>query len=139
MNITPVSKLQTVHVRVNDAATGQPTPVRIRFTDAEGNYYSPLGRLAEFATGPDQDVGGNVLLGMKPWAYIDGACEVPLPPGSLRVEISKGPEFVALDEEVQRAPGKLALRFVLKRWANLRDQGWYSGDMRVHGPTPHAA
>ena len=57
--------LHTVHVRVNDAGTGQPTPVRIRLTDAAGNYYPPLGRLAQFATGRGQDVGGNLLLGDK--------------------------------------------------------------------------
>ena len=39
--------LQTVHVRVNDAVAGRPTPVRLRVTDAEGNYYPPLGRLAK--------------------------------------------------------------------------------------------
>ena len=37
--------LHTVHVRVNDAATGQPTPVRIQFTDENGTYYAPFGRL----------------------------------------------------------------------------------------------
>ena len=30
------TKYHTVHVRVNDAATGQPTPVRIRFTGPDG-------------------------------------------------------------------------------------------------------
>ena len=44
-------KLQTVHVRVNDAATGQPTPVRIRFEGPGGEYFAPFGRLTEFATG----------------------------------------------------------------------------------------
>ena len=53
--------MHTVHVRVNDAATGKPTPCRVRFTDAEGRYYAPFGRLTEFATGRNEDVGGNVL------------------------------------------------------------------------------
>src|SRR5687767_12303982 len=33
--------LQTVHLRVNDAATGRPTPVRLRVTNAAGTYYAP--------------------------------------------------------------------------------------------------
>ena len=41
--------LQTVHVRVNDAGTGQPTPCRVRFTGPDGTYYAPFGRLTEFA------------------------------------------------------------------------------------------
>ncbi len=131
--------LQTVHVRVIDAATGQPTPVRVRFTDAEGTHYAPFGRLTEFAAGPNQDVGGNVFIGIKPHAYIDGSCEINLPPGLLQVQIDKGPEYRPFRTEVQLAPGKLALRFQIERWTDLRAQGWYSGDTCVHFLPPHAA
>lgn len=129
----------TVHVRVNDAATGQPTPVRIRFTGPEGDYCPPFGRLSEFATGRNQDVGGNVLLGGKPYAYIDGSCEVRLPAGLIGVEIHKGPEYKPLQLETMLAPGKLALRFQIQRWINLRQAGWFSGDTRTHFLSPHAA
>jgi hypothetical protein len=131
--------LQTVHVRVNDAATGRPTPVRLRITDAAGNYYPPLGRLAEFATGTGVDVGGNVLIGRERHAYIDGTCEVRLPPGPLRVEINKGPEYKPIISELTIPPGKLALRFEVQPWVDLRAEGWYSGDTRSHFLTPHAA
>jgi hypothetical protein len=131
--------MHTVHVRVNDAATGQPTPCRVRFTDAEGRYYAPLGRLTEFATGRNQDVGGNVRLGTKAYAYIDGTCEIRLPAGVIHVEIHKGPEFTPQRQDVTLGPGKLALRFALGRWANLRQERWYSGDVRCHFLTPHAA
>jgi hypothetical protein len=60
--------MQTVHLRVNDAVTGQPTPCRIRLTNAAGEYFAPFGRLTEFATGRNQDVGGNLLLGDKAYA-----------------------------------------------------------------------
>jgi hypothetical protein len=131
--------MHTVHVRVNDAATGKPTPCRARFTDAEGRYYAPLGRLAEFATGRNQDVGGNVLIGMKPHAYSDGACEVRLPAGVIQVEVHKGPEFTPLRQQVTLGPGKLALRFAIERWADWRAERWYSGDVRCHFLTPHGA
>ncbi len=133
------SKLQTVHVRVNDAATGQPTPVRIRFTDADGNYHAPLGRLADFATGRNQDVGGNVRLGMQAWAYVDGSFEINLPPGLIQVKISKGPEYRPVEQTLQLKSGKLALRFTIERWIDLPARGWISGDGRVHHLTPHAA
>jgi hypothetical protein len=131
--------LHTVHLRVTDAATGQPTPVRVRLTDAAGNYYPPLGRLARFATGRGQDVGGNLLLGAKQYAYIDGACEVPLPAGPIRAELWKGPEYRPQTVETQLAAGKLALRLSVERWTNLREQGWYSGDTRAHYLSPAAA
>ena len=132
-------KLQTVHVRVNDAATGQPTPCRVRFTDATGEYYPPLGRLPEWAVGPSPDVGGSVLTGAKAYAYIDGACEIPLPPGQLRAEISKGPEYRPMDTTVELVAGKLSLRLAIERWTDLRAEGWYSGDTCVHFVPPHAA
>lgn len=133
------SPLQTVHVRVNDAATGQPTPVRIRFTDSEGTYYAPFGRLTSFATGSNQDVGSNLLLDGKAFAYIDGTCEIGLPAGAIQVTIHKGPEFWPLEETVTLAAGKLSLRFAMKRWIDLRQQGWYSGDCRAHYLSPFVA
>src|SRR5262249_50178848 len=136
----PVSgRLQTVHVRVNDAATGKPTPVRIRFTDAGGTYYAPFGRPTAFSTDYGQDVGGNVLVGEGPHAYIDGTCEIAPPPGRLHVAIYKGPEYRPVREEFDLPPGKLALRFVIERWVDLRAEGWYSGDTHCHFLSPHAA
>lgn len=134
-----MSGFQNVHIRVNDAATGQPTPVRLRCVGADGRYYAPFGRLTEFATGIGEDVGGNVLIDGRAFAYIDGTCEIRLPVGTVHVEIHKGPEYVPLQEQVQLKQGKLALRFVLQRWADLRQQGWYSGDTHAFFMTPHAA
>lgn len=130
-----------VSVRVTDAGTGQPTPVRVRFTDADGHYLPPLGRLGSLAANAELAAAeGNVLLGKdRLAAYIDGACEVPLPAGPIHVEITKGPEYQPLKTIVELPPGKMALRFTVERWTDLRTQGWYSGDTRVHGLTPHAA
>jgi hypothetical protein len=140
-----VSGLQQVHVRVNDAATGKPTPCRVRFTDAEGKYYAPYGRLTEFATGGGVDVGGNLELArpdgksQEQFAYIDGSCEIALPPGKIHVSISKGPEYLPLQQQIQLTAGKLALRFMLERWSDVRQQRWHPGDCRCHFLSPHAA
>jgi hypothetical protein len=131
--------LQQVHLRVNDAATGEPTPVRIRCTDAEGRHYAPYGRLTDFSAAANQAVGGNVYVGIKPHSYIDGTCEIALPPGLLQIVIDKGPEYAPVRTEVNLAAGKLALRFEIARWIDLRQRGWYSGDTRVHFIEPHAA
>lgn len=131
--------MQTVHVRVIDRETNKPTPVRIRFTDASGKYHAPLGRLAEFPTGPGEEVGGHIHVGGRAWAYIDGSCEVRLPPGSVMVEISKGVEYSTLVHEVPLAAGQLALRFTIDRCLDLRAVGWHGGDVRAHELSPHAA
>jgi hypothetical protein len=129
----------TVHVRVNDTATGQPTPVRIRLIDSAGVCRMPFGRLTEFATGPGEDVGVQVRLDGDAFAYIDGICEVHLPPGPVRVEVHKGPEYVPVSREVVLGPGKISLRLAIERWTDPRSQGWYAGDCRAHDLSPHAA
>jgi hypothetical protein len=130
----------TVHLRVNDEATGRPTPVRLGVTGPDGTYYAPFGRVAEFAAGKNEDVGGNLRLGRDRFAYIDGACEIRLPAGvPLRVRAAKGPEYEPLDREVTLGAGQMALRFAVRRWSHLAAEGWHAGDSRVHFISPHAA
>lgn len=130
---------RTIHVRINDASTAQPTAVRVRFSTADGRYLAPLGRLTDFATDPYRDVGGNLRLGKQCFAYIDGTCELQVPGGRLFVEASKGPEHVPLRHEVPLGIGQLTVRLSLERWCDWRKDGWYAGDGRGHALTPHGA
>lgn len=130
----------TVHLRINDAASGKPTAARLRITGANGAAYFPFGSHHEFPLGRNEDVGGRVLVGREAWVYVDGACEIRLPSGvPLRVRIEKGPEFTPIDESVTLGPGQMALRFAVQRWSNLRETGWFPGDTRVHFLPPHSA
>jgi hypothetical protein len=131
--------LQVVHVRVNDEATGQPTPVRIRFVDSTGRYHAPLGRLRQFPTGFGQHLGGNVLVDRKQYAYIDGACEILLPSGPIQIEVHKGLEYEPRFHTFDRAPGQISLRLAIRRKFNLQAEGWYAGDVRAHFLSPQAA
>lgn len=131
--------LQTVHIRINDAATGKPTPVRLRVTDEAGTYFAPFGHTAEFPIGRGEAVGGDVMIDGKRWAYIDGTCEVAVPPGTLTLEATKGPEFKPLRETTSLPLGKMALRFQVARISDFKKDGWYSGDVRAHNISPHAA
>jgi hypothetical protein len=131
--------LHTVHIRVNDAASGKPTPVRLRCRGPDGTYYAPFGRLREFSTAPAEDVGGNLLLHSKRYAYIDGTCEIRLPSGQLFIMVHKGPEYNWLNQEVMLGVGQMAIRLAIDRNSDLREEGWYSGDARCHFLPPPAA
>ena len=131
--------LHVVHVRVVDAATGKPTPVRLRFQGRDGRGYAPLGRTADFPIAENQEVGLHVRHGGHDYAYVDGSCEILLPPDPVEVEILKGPHFFPIQREVTLGPGKMALRFILERRPSLPPAGWYSGDCRCHELSPHAA
>ena len=135
-----MSQTLNVHVRVNDAATGQPTPVRIRFAGPNGEYFPPLGRTSDFPTGRNEDVGGSIYLGGQRFAYIDGACEVPLPTSTpLSVEITKGLEWVPIRQTVTLGEGQLSLRFAIERWTDDRWRNLVHVDSRCHFLSPHSA
>jgi len=129
-------KRQTVHVRVNDTDTGQPTPCRIRISDPGGQEYAPFGRSLNFSTNRGEDVGGQVRLGRERWFTIDGMCEIALPPGELRVQVHKGIRYVPVDHVIQQPPGKMSVRLELRR-AQRTVQG--TMDPRCHFASPHTA
>lgn len=132
--------LITVHLRVNDAGTGQPTPVRLRIASPTGEFFVPLGRSADFPLGRNEAVGGCVYLGKKKFIYIDGSCEIRLPTGvPLDVEITKGLEYEPIHDTITLSPGKMALRFTINRLLDSRADGWLSADTRCHFLSPHDA
>lgn len=129
-----------VHLRINDAATGQPAPVRINISGPDGTSYAPLGLSAEFPVGRNEDVGGRLRLGPEAWYYIDGACEIALPAGvPLRIRAARGPEFTPLDTVTTLGAGQISLRFAITRWTDARADGWSRIDARCAFIPPHAA
>lgn len=135
-----MSQTLNVHVRVNDATTGKPTPVRLRMAGAKGEYYPPLGRPAVFPVGRNEDVGGHVYLNGKRYAYIDGTCEVPLPTAvPLTFEISKGPAYIPINQTVSLGEGQMSLRFAIQRVADEQWTRFVAADTRCHFISPHAA
>jgi hypothetical protein len=134
-----VTALRAIHVRIKDEATGEPTPARVRFEGLDGTYYPPLGRLPQNPTDRSHNLEGNVLVEGRLHAYVEGSFEIRLPADPVRVSIAKGPEYTPLATQVTLGPGKMALRFGLSRWIDLRTSRWYSGDGRAHSLTPHAA
>ena len=131
--------LHVVHVRIVDAATGQPTPVRVRFEGKNGRRFAPLGRLHQFPTGIGHQVGLHLVIDERTFHYVDGSCEILLPAEAFEIEILKGPDYEPIRRTVTLGPGKMALRFVIERRKVSWPAGWYAGDCRVHELSPHAA
>jgi hypothetical protein len=133
-----MSAWHTVHVRINDAASGQPVPVRISF-HAQGQFLAPLGRSVDFPVESGIDAGGHVEIGPERFHYIDGHCEIRLPPGEVAIQLWHGPEYVPIRHVVELAPGQISLRLGIQRFLDLRELGWYSGDTHVVDVRPYTA
>jgi hypothetical protein len=78
------------------------------------------------------DVGGDLRLGQITYAYIDGTCEGWLPRGDVVVDVARGFEYEPVRTKVRIEPGQQQLTLRLKRWINMNQRGWYSGDTHVH-------
>jgi len=66
-----------------------------------------------------------------------GDFTIALPPGKWGISIEHGNEYVPIREEFNllKNEKEKVKTFELKRWINLPDRGWYSGDVHVHHPT----
>ena len=99
---------------------GQPTVGKFTFRDTAGHVHPPQAkRLA-----PD--------FFFQPHIYRADGETVLLPPGKLRVEFSRGPEYRVLQRDVVISPQQSTLQFDLKRWVTPADFGFYCGDHHIH-------
>lgn len=140
------SRTASLSVTIREAATGQPTPVRVRLVDAQGN---PVPASTGAVVLPEDSLGFpkgalGVLYGRYDRAegfalqldgsfYADGAFTVELQPGAYRLFLSKGYEFVAERHDLQLESGeRRALNYELERWIDMPSRGWYSADDHIH-------
>ena len=115
--------------RVVDDATGQPLAARVALTDTDGK---PVELAGEHA---------HVQYLDKRWCYVDGGFSLTLPNRGVLVEIRRGLETRPLTFTIAPDPGGAEIRrtFRLRRWINLRQQGYVCGDFHAHLPVPREA
>ena len=125
-----------VRCRIVDAETGKPCAARVSFRGPSGRYIAPYGHPEDINTGWMQNTGPDVKIGGASYAYVDGDCQVELPPGEVYVELSKGFEFAPLRRRLTIAPGQRELELSLSRAVHGSRQGWVTADTHVHIGSP---
>ncbi|NUM52379.1 MAG: CehA/McbA family metallohydrolase [Candidatus Hydrogenedentes bacterium] len=95
-----------------------------RFT---GIYPLPSRRVADEDEYPD--------FFFQPQIYRGDGETVSLPPGTYRVEYTRGPEYLPQETTITVPDGVVEheASFKLKRWIHLAKLGWFSADHHVHG------
>lgn len=128
-----------LHVRLEDAANGQPTAARVHFRSPDGRYFPPYGHRHEVNNNWFEDYAGDLKLGSTQYAYVDGTFQIELPVGDVYVEIFKGFEYQPLRKRLSIAPGQRELTLKLARPLNWRENGWVTADTHVHFISPQTA
>ena len=115
-----------------DAASGNPTPVRARLTDASGAV-APIPQAAIGIMHGPNDVARGFDAPYGRFFYIDGSFELELQPGTYHLEVSKGYEYLVQELELELAPGVDRSETVrLERWVDMPERGWFSTDDHIH-------
>jgi hypothetical protein len=93
----------------------------------KGIYPLPSRRVAAYDEYPD--------FFFQPQIYRADGEHVMLAPGTYNVTFTRGPEYVTQTRELFIPEGvrEMKTAFRLKRWINMSDLGWYSGDHHIHG------
>ena len=126
-------ELHNVRVRLWDDSTGQPTHARIHVSDGKGEYWPPEGHQKNIPRGWREDIGGDVVIDKKTYAYVRPDFTLPVAEGSYTIEVMRGIEYEPLSMKFAVTASKVPeLDLKLKRWSNVRQEGWYSGDTHVH-------
>lgn len=119
-------------VTIIDGATGAPTPVRVRLTDADGRVASLPEAAIGIQYGRDDRAEGYAFQPDSAF-YVAGAFAVALPPGTYHLTLSKGFEYVKQQHVITLDEGEtLAQTFVLERWIDMPRRGWYAADDHIH-------
>jgi hypothetical protein len=140
-----VSREATLTVRIVDAATGRPTPVRVRLEDAHGvrprvrgavavsDSAIPVPRQAIAVMWGQNDRAQGYAIQPDGSFYVDGAFDVKVPAGKYSLLVTKGNEYTRVTDTVDLAAGAAAVRdYKMARWIDMPARGWYSSDDHIH-------
>lgn len=99
---------------------GQPTTASLLVTDSQGHVFPAQSkRLA-----PD--------FFFHPQVYRADGESLRLREGRYTVQFARGPESLIETRQVDVKPGANVWRFQVKRWIDLAQRGWISGDHHIH-------
>lgn len=117
--------------KVVDAGTGQIIPARISILSSDGTPWfvesaAPEGSAIKYEKQRgSESLERHVTLSAHPF-------RVELPAGKYQIRAYRGKEYIPAEQTVQIQDQPRTLTLQLKRWVNMAEQGWYSGDTHVH-------
>ncbi|HDZ69188.1 MAG TPA: hypothetical protein ENH43_02070, partial [Phycisphaerales bacterium] len=126
---------KTVQLRteVLDADTAQPLACRVYIQGKDRKWYFPRSASPNGSAVPYKKqarVNKNSVemhTTLSPHPFI-----VELPPGEYTVTIERGKEYFPETRRVLIAAEPVKLTIRLRRWINMAQRRWYSGDTHVH-------
>ncbi|MHC1769367.1 MAG: CehA/McbA family metallohydrolase [Verrucomicrobiia bacterium] len=129
MAAMPALASTRLHGRVVDDSTGQPLAARVAVSDLNGKFVEIQGDHS------------HVRYLDKRWCYVDGVFTLILPASGVNLEIRRGLETLPLTVTITNLESAETVEktFRLRRWVNMREKGYWQGDIHAHLPVPKEA
>ena len=119
---------------IRDADSGQLLPARLYIQSADGSKWffaksaDAKGSAIVYDKARDQkSIEKHTTLSAHPFV-------AELPPGKYTLTVERGKEYLTATKEIELGTQQLDVKIELKRWINMAERGWYSGDTHVHRP-----
>jgi hypothetical protein len=124
--------------------TGLPTPAMVQLQWLYDGSVRPPSTAVDFTNQFDSQsrtrerIQGSRWIsypGMEPGHFwiCSGPFDMALPPGDWKITMLKGGEHLSIVDTISIKPGTTVKKsYRPKRWVNMADRGWYSGDDHVH-------
>lgn len=139
-------KDNSVHTPSQDSIINFPSATSTFYKGVEfkknKNWVGPVRKMNGLGNNDDRSFVYGLMPSLPYWKdpvmyQVSGDFNISLPPGKWHISIEHGNEYIPVEEEfvVTGKNKKQTKSFLLKRWINLPQLGWYSGDVHVHHPT----
>lgn len=125
-----------------DADTGQPIAARVYLRDSSQQWLFVRSASEQGSAWPYAEQWVPMPNSVERHTTVSAhSFQVELSPGSYEITIERGKEYLPLrqqvvipadDQTTTDASAKVERTFRLKRWINLSERGWYSGETHVH-------
>lgn len=109
---------------------GETLAARVYLQNARGDWLhvasaSPEGEAIEYNV--ERGASVEVHTTVSPHGFV-----ADLEPGKYTVTIERGKEYRSLTRQIEIGEEDVAEKFELKRFVNMAERGWYSGETHVH-------
>jgi len=113
---------------------------------SEENWIGPVRRMNGRGDNEDRSYVYEDLASIPHWKepviyQTAGEFSILLAPEEYQISLEHGMEYIPIKENftISGVEKEINLTFAMKRWINLPEMGWYSGDVHVHHPTTDPA
>lgn len=121
----------TLAGEIRDERTGERLPARLYIQSDKGQWFfarstDRAGKAVEYRK-ERSPTSVEMHTALSAHAFV-----AELPPGRYKLTVERGKEYLPHEETVEIGEQPVRVEIRLKRWINMADLGWYSGDTHVH-------